>query len=905
MIFSGTFNTYDNNQTYSITIGNTGVTKTIVDPTDENYDASEMNIMFASDPIVISCDRQDLFKRIIISQAQINLISNEDLTNYFFVDTNRTMPVTITMNSEHVFSGYVDPLQFSQGYAHNYEDITITATDPLGALEDIKINQCNHIDASTYTDAWTMIGWILASVGIEYIDIGTNINPYINNTVFNTLRSTKVRAQVFFGDNPDDYQSAYSVLENICKYYNLYIAMNGANRVIITSTINNVPTQNTISNFKNAASDDSTSLSVDDVYSQVAITCNIEPIPDVSINFDNRDNIYSDYDSYQKYMIEYVTEVNDDWNGKSWDEFYQNLFGNNYNYENSWTRDHYCLVFRNDMWDFGQNSYITARGGNDTTPMDSDKGQYKDIYQLNVLTWLVGAPFRAALVAYGKGDKIPRGEITDNSVKSNLTLDKYLVISTNGDFRNDTTKLDYYENLLQPLNTSPICTYKGLSSSILSPQDAAITNYIVISGSILLNPAQRLTGPNWSSWTDTLNNDWRTCVDNFRWVEQTVPGMPPTTKRVRNCFGNTIDYNDGKAYYNQFWFGGSLYAAGTNGVYGFLDNSANQMLKYEYSSTYGSRTDTISKMPVLSCRLKVGDKYCVERLDRGTEGQNTFEWLTEAQATALGLPTTFTIGIDPKIGDKILGVTYPIANTVTYNLNLDKTGMAIPIKMSDNLSGTIEFSILGPYNATWKEITKYTSGWLFWKHTNYEENLYSILSNCQSIMIKDFSIEMTSNNGNKALGINSDNDLVYASISNQLYNEKYEDSIDICTPLTLAECEQYQVKSQTSNSYVYNSDDTPFRGFQSGNDNVKPEVCLVDYLYKEYGAASRKLETQVKASTIPHGMYGNRMNEDMLVSYFSGLTIGDSRLMSYSSSLKMKTIDTVFRQHKTISNVQI
>ena len=49
------------------------------------------------------------------------------------------------------------------------------------------------------------------------------------------------------------------------------------------------------------------------------------------------------------------------------------------------------------------------------------------------------------------------------------------------------------ENMLR--SASPVCKYTGLSSAILSPSDDTITNYIVISGQIQLNPLQGKTGP--------------------------------------------------------------------------------------------------------------------------------------------------------------------------------------------------------------------------------------------------------------------------------------------------------------------------------------------------------------------------------------------------------------------------
>jgi hypothetical protein len=398
-------------------------------------------------------------------------------------------------------------------------------------------------------------------------------------------------------------------------------------------------------------------------------------------------------------------------------------------------------------------------------------------------------------------------------------------------------------------------------------------------------------------------------------------------------FGNryTVPYPgiDDGAYYNQFWYYGATGGgSGTAGVYGFLNNSLNKALQYNASKA-GNQVDAVSKMPVICCQMKVtttmtypeghaheGEpivKYCVERLDGGMPvhtwsdgtGADTFEWLTEDECIARNLSPIFTLGIDPKIDDYIIGQKFPIPNTLDWHNNLDKTGMAIPIHAQDQLSGTIEFTILGPYNSIWDNYTKFPLAWLFGRNMTYIEDSYCILSNIQSIMFSDLKVEMTSNNGGISRDKSgADNDLVYYSDMNPRYIEKQEDDVDICSWLTTEEYDALGIKIQNSNSYVMNSDNTGFFGFNNGN--VKPEACYVDYMYKEYNTPARILETQLTATTFSDGMYGNALNYEMLTNYFTGLpVIGNCRLMSYSSDLKYKTIDCTFRQHRTITNNQI
>ena len=923
MIFTGSFNTYDNQYTYNVTIGSIGVTNIITDPIDIDEDSLLSNgptVMFDPNPVSINCDREDLIKRVIISQATINLIAAEDVSAELYALTGTDIPVSITLgsNQDYVFFGYVDPLMFNQGYARNYESVQITATDPLGKLEMLKVD-----DVSTfYTTSGStpipteMTPWDVIEDILDKINVTVGIER-INATVKTAMQNTKLHMKVFFGDDRDDYKTLYEVLDEICKYFNLYISMYDADTVIISCTINNAPGQENI-NFKDSATDDSTSIGYDDVFNQIELTCKIEPVKDIFTQLDDKDNMYSDYLQYEKYMTEYESP---DAGMTSWDTFYKMINEqSDITYDEAWTRDHYCYVLRNDLWDFGtgtDKSYIEYLGGGYNAETGAPIPMYKG--QCNIMNWLHGRRMRAAFVALGSTDKVmANGQVTDDSIKSNITLDKYLIISTLGKFKNDLDELNAYRTQLSPYYDSPLCTFKGIDRNILSPADSQVTNYLIISGNIILNPLQKLCGSNWSDDEATLSNTFANAKSYYIYSMSNMFARQGVFRTV-DC-----DTDDDGCYYQQRWMwwdsntGYSEYNNGILGVYGPLDRKCSQMFKYEYSEDH-STNDQISKMPIICCRLKVGEgndaKYCVERLDGGTPvhswgetGENRFEWLTAAEASAKGISPTFTIGINPKIGDTIIGPKWQISNTVRWDMNLDKTGMAIPIKEQDHLDGPIEFSILGPYNATWEHVTKYYHGYWFWEHAGYRVNTKSILSNTQSIMINNLKIEMTSNNGGvNSLKTTADNDLVYKSAMAPSFNENQEVDLSICTALTFEECQEWGIKNQTTNSYVYNLDNSGYRGF---GGTVKPEVCLVDYLYKEMCTPSKVLDTQLKATAFDNGLYGNQMNYDMLCNYFVGVvkvngSYVNTRIMSYETNLKKKTIDVKFREHKTVTNYQI
>lgn len=899
MIFTGTFKTYDNKQTYSVTIGNTGYPMTIVDST-ENYSGD--TVMFDPTPVIITNDRQDLQKRILISQATINLISNTDLTEELFAPSSRTIPVNITCGNNTVFVGYVDPLQFDQGYAHNWEQVQITATDPFGALEEKNVGQLPLVTKQSTLTTAGFINAIFTAIGVNHIYFDD-----VYQDVRTAIGTTNIKMWNFFGDSRDDYMTLNEALSEICKYFNLYVVFYG-DGAHFSSTINNNPTQITISSFKDSAADDSTSLSTDEVYSQANVKCEIEPVDDLIVSIDDKDNLTSDYTNSEVYMNEVISSGN----GKTAHAKFKYMLDpqhfNDNGYEEAWELPNYVQILKNAVWDFGSNSYLDQNS------------------QIGTLGWLKQHSGKGAILGFARGTRI---NPLDDSIQATPTVSPYFVISINGQYDDSSAGATAMETMIQ--NAVPVCEYVGLSSAILSPPDANVTNYIVISGNILLNPAQKLTGPYWGSDASKIANTIRSCIDAWQspWDVTELNGHI----YFNTTFEHTIPHpNDDKygVYYQQRWFGlNQSQGVGSPGLYGYLDNEKNKDLQYKYNSG-GTRIDQISKLPVLACQLVVGDppaqgetdtrKWCCERLFDGDSGQNVFEWKTLAEWRAIFAQKNMedaataepyiTIGINPAIDDYIVGQSKSISNNVA-GIN----GTAIPITAADALSGNITFKILGPYNTIWNKVSKKTKRkWFFWKKSNFVEDDVPVLQHVSSIMISNLKIEAQTNGGNISdYAMAADNDLVYYSATNPTYLEKLEEDLKICTPLTLDECTTTGVKYQVSNSYVYDTNNHPFYGFGGHMEEdvpvgyTKPEECLVDYYYKEYCTPARIVTTKLFADkTGTNGLYGQMINSDMINNYFNNVGIsGNFRIMSYESDLKHKTVSYTFREHMTINNNQI
>lgn len=869
--YVGTFKNIHNDEQYKVTIQLGSNVQNppvkILDATEAPEIITDEKIYFSPDPVHIKCERSDLTQLIMITQCEIKLKVSEDMSGTFLASTNRDISVTVSRISPSIgsgilFFGYVDPLQFEQGFAHNIDEITLNCTDPLGALQDIKIDQNTGISETDVLKPIDLIKLICTRTIPEGRYLRTKL--IFPDTI--DPNKIKINAGIFYGDDKDDRMTLYDTLNEILRYIGCTLCYEPQRRCIDIYNIYQTNISYTTSTawfdpVDDAMSDDA-SLSNDDVYSKVTLTCEIEPVDD-TINLIDDSAMYSDYTTYQKYMTELVSPGEGQ---RALNGFIDLLKTETTTYDVGYKLDHYCYVKRNDQWSFGSNSYITYKGGKEKTDSAAAIAMTGD--QTDVLTWLKENPGKAAFVSYGVGNKI---NYQDNSPVNNIPLTNYLVISVQG--HNDHGQNGHIKTLENNMEVnSPVCSFTGIKSVNLTPTDPRVTNYLVISGKLILNPLQMKTGSVWNghdtNWPggDLPSNLYKTSTNTYQnayaYMDQRTEGAYVSTNALWHHTVPHPDNGDG-AYYTQKWWKLATGATPTDpdyvisnkeGIFGFLDNKENEMLKYSwssYSGYSGDETDIVSKVPILACQLKVGDKYCVERLDLGKAGQGVFEWYTESEwKTQTNLWTKgfdrpyFTIGFDPKVDDKLVGRSYPIQNNIEYTMNVDASGTAIPIKISDKLNGIPEFTILGPINQEWNEIERIHP--TLFRHTSWEDHKFWTLELLDSILVSDLKIEMKSDNAkinNKMT--TADNDLVYASAINPRFTDTLECSTKICTPLTMQECIDKGVKYQQSNSYVLNLDNSPFYGWTSGNDTIKPEHLFIDYYYRQYNSVAKKLNFTV------------------------------------------------------------
>ena len=821
----------------------------------------ENGLFFTDDPVTIEQENDDTFNTIITKSASIKLLTNNYIGGELFADNARSVKVVIEKNSTVQFMGYVEPNSFNQPYTSPLDEFTINCVDCLATLSyynysNTKLSNYKDKKASASTVTFKQLitdalepfkelatlQTIMVSPNIYVMDIkGTTANR--KAMLYDDLSVSELN---FYGDDFDDIWTYEDVINEVLLYTNMHILQYNGDFYIfdwdgiksqITGWFNLSDgstyrtTSKTIILTSDMHSDSDTNITVSDVYTQVQVKCDLKDQEDIIESPLSSDSLVSPWRSKNIFMTEYISEGGDN---KAYNAFKNMVLGNSTDYEQAKKIDWYLQVVDNPSWKIDTfNGSTIQETLPSTCPSDAPwRNQYL------VPKYLKDNSLSPCIFRMGSIEQ-NYGGTKDNSPKSILDMSNYLYISING---NETdTEANVKPTSTDIHNHSNILEYVGnQGGGMFSPTDDATTNYLVFSGKMLLQPIQKET--------DTFQN----CYDNLSANKNGL--IPP-------YFGMTVpsDNNGDGRYYTRKWYkqyedgdGDSQYLKNELSLHPWTKDRANHQFKYNYTAAWDG-TDKYKKLPILECELIIGNKRLIEK-DIDIYGNSTFEWVTigneptvndeDGQSYKL---TTFSLGVDPKIGDYIIGDEFSLQNTVTFKMNIDTEGTAIPIKKDDALSGAVIFRILGPINLTWNDITSRHP--LFWSLTKYFPNTKFILSHLENIIIKDFECKIyTDNGGNDQL--NADNDLIYISTENeQFINKKDDIEFKFITQLSSEECLSKGIKNTVNlNSIINNNTNLPLTVLYNGltSDSAKPEEHFINSVYKEYSRPKIMMESTLK-----------------------------------------------------------
>lgn len=806
------------------------------------------DVYFSEDPAEIENEVNDTFDVLLRNSAKIRLLCGNLITDLFSTSC-RDAVVNIYKNDTCIFAGFIEPQTLSQPYNDRWDELELNCIDALSALQYSKYKNVGALGViyafvkaeaaqrSFYDIAAEILQGvtegldILGNQNIKYWYDGSKAVDAKTANRYQVFKQLSISDLLFLGDDESDVWQQDEVLEELLRYLNLHIVQDGFNFYIfswesVKATPDKIIWHDIVANSTKTTAqqavtialanvaDCDTTISIGDVYNQLLLTAKVEDIESVIESPLDEDLLVSPYINKQKYLTEYSS----DGEGRTaYNAFYAMTHDQKTTYGAGAITDWYVQVMRNKQWTF------PMRGNTDIDIVDYFGGEGTNQHALP--DWLGQAP-GAAIMALGSVKMNTAND--DNSPTSKVNMTNYLVVSVNGNgVDNDENKT--YPSVADIQKNIPYAVYTGnKAGGVFSPSDEETTNYIVLSGKVVLNPIMRQT----NTYTNLHNKEWTTWPQNIEkgmiyvW-HQTVPSR---------------NNGDGRYYTRQYWQAEtpdkevSWHEGADSGFYPYTGEGPEE---YEFKySAIGDSTDTISKVAVLACMLVIGDKCVVET---GTEGQTTdFVWQkykerSECQSDDEYYQQCFTIGFDPKIGDKLVGTEFSIQNNIDYKMGIDVEGIAIPITKGDKISGQVRFMILGPVNVTWDVITRRHP--TFFRHTKWSSSSVPLLAHVSSILIKSFEVKVYSDNG-LISNDNDDNDIIYMSDTKETFVNKKDDlEFKINSALTATECAQLGVSNTVKLSTPLNisTGDGVLEVYdRNGNVKAKPEQIYVNSYYTEY-----------------------------------------------------------------------
>lgn len=801
-------------------------------------------LSFTDDPVELTSQVNDTFDHLLCQQATVRLLARNFVPD-FFCASCRDAVVNIYREGECLFAGFIEPQSYSQGYNEEFDEIELSCIDALTALQYAKYRDVgslgvlyNVVKAEAEQRTFlAMLKEILGGVTAELDIVGGNAMRYLYDgskavddlagnhyAIFGQLTVSEL---LFLGDEEDDVWQQDEVLEEILKYLNLHIVQDGFTfylfswesvkgderiywRDLLTGASVTTARQTT-DIVTGLVTDTDTTISVGEVCNKIMLTAKVESMESVIESPLDNDLLKSPYSNKQKYMTEYSSDGE---GSRALNAFDAMTHGQETSYSGGCVTDWYVQMMNNSQWLFPKS------GSGNLMEEYCSEGRNQHILP----NWLAKNQ-GAAIMALGKVEKKTDGK--DNSPTSKVEMTNYLVVSVNGNC--DDKEATTYPNTNSLKAGIPRAVYNGsMTGGVFSPTDEGTTNYIVLSGKLVLNPVMALT----DTYKAIYNYDggiWGNIFSGInKWSGMTVPSR---------------NNGDGRYYTQQWWKAATpneTVVWDMETAHGFVPftDTGPQLYEFKYSAI-GDGSDHISKVGVLACMLIIGDKCVVEK---GTEGQVTdFEWrkyktLEECSSEDEYYQQCFTIGFDPKIGDKIVGTKFDLQNNVNYELGIDAEGIAIPIKKADKVSGRVKFMILGPVNALWDVVTRRHKTWF--RHTKWNSTTIPLLAHVSSIMVEQFEVKIYSDNG--LVNNTGDNDLVYMSDTKESFvNVKDDIEMKINSALTAAECQALDVTDSVKMSTPLNT--LTGEGLLAVYDysrgmSAKPEQLYVDSYYKEWHA---------------------------------------------------------------------
>lgn len=754
--------------------------------------------------------------------------------------------VEVSVNSTCVFSGWLEPRTLTQPFNDVYDDLSLQCVDSLSAMQYSNYKDVNN--TTTYTAAAEKAEMrTFKDLLTESLNKGTDGGSYnvwwdssratetTETTDGNVFDDLRVSDMAFLGESADDTVTYLDVAEAVLKYLDLHIVQYGRDFYIFSwdtmragttswsllfSSGEGVSQSAQLSGctgastalFASNVEDTGTQIDVQEIFNQLCLTVSPKGSDTVLRSpLDSAGKIPA-MGARQYYCTEYAADGEGVKAARAFFSLVKNHTDNGYDSQ-VW-KDYLVRVMRNVYWKIGSGSGV----GTAVKDWATDKSY---IYPEDVTDKLRNS-LGALLLQVGNVDHKPG--TGDTSKQSSIGMTDELVISVNGN-GDDTSPYPTDADILQAM---PLMSYVGgdatasYSPDVADDTDGSYHNYLVIDGTIALAPlmptafeVEKVRG----------YNDGDTFFNRYG---SDVIGSGVMTKALASVSASRVN-KDGRYLAFEWWKLGKQ----TGTRKGWIPYTEDGPQQYEYKTASGK--DEVDKVDILWCMLRIGDKVLVE--DKTKNGSvDAFSWKTykepsECADTDEYLEQTFTIGINPKIGDKLIGQDFDIGTNFDYTTNIDaEKGMAIPLPYDAKLHGSMVFQVLGIDNPVWADyhVTRHHT---MFRHTKYGTANIPLMAHVSSVIIKNFSVKIYSDVEN-----GGEEDIVYMSrTSHKFYNKKDDLDMKIHSGFTSEEIAKYGLSGKIMYTTVCGKDGLAITSITNKITGVsaKPEKLYVDAYYNE------------------------------------------------------------------------
>lgn len=818
-------------------------------------DGSEGIWLDGKEPVIIDSQNDDLFDPVVRTTCTVRLVTNTWAGDLFYGNSVRSVRCQVRRGDRVLFDGYVSPVTYEQGWSKQNEGFTVECVDRLSTLDQYNYRNTRAGEyesrkaSSAQVSFRDIIRTVLGSMpGAVWYDKSRAVTPGREAQVFDDLG---IGESVIYGDDFDSMMKEIDILTHILNYLTLAVTEQGGDfwiydragvkkgtrpdwvNLLDNSTHTKTPVTRIISGEDHL--DNNTTVSLSEAYNQIQVNCSVDNQDDVVESPFDTDSLYSEFKNKQPYMREIISEGEGE---SAHDAFHAAISNLPSTYDALTVTDWYIQVMDSKNWVMNPQS---------PTPYEKNQAGAA-INQYKFLDRLLEAPGRAVLLRAGKIEK-KGSSATDNSLTAKVDMTNYMYISVNGNMGDTHSTGRPNSGDLSQYN--PIAEYTANNSQgVYSPSDDAITNYIVFTGKIILQPQWPVRdgyvngsgGLTPVRGQESYIRSWSIALMGSDW-EYTIPSENNGDGRLyRRYWYRVSDPADSQdipslTRYTELSGKGLMMPAKDMSTDYNKKDKHEDVFRYNYNADHEEK-DTICKIPVLVCELIIGNKRLVELDAMNQNKRSEFRWVDKD--TDFTDPYTnevvkyFTLGFDVKIDDCLIGTEFSLQNTLSWTQNIDAEGTAAPITKDDALSGNLTFRIVSLIETGWEDVTRIHP--TVWRHTAWTTAERPILPFVQNVILKEFGAKLYSDGGGNEVW--EEKDLIYVSDEQTEYVNKKDDiDFEIITQLDSQTLKDKGVRAGVfKNACVNRTAGKPLEKLYNAvtGETARPEEIYVDQMYREY-----------------------------------------------------------------------